>query len=183
MVPELMAYMINILRASQEYEGLAWATYNAAYRRQAAATGYKQWSKVNPSLYTVCFTSKARKATRYDLCLSTAHKTEYSLTMDEDPDVGQRLKAVESAVIAFSGNYLASQQPEVSAHPRCAGYSMIKRFKFRNCKYRHVCRTCQGNHPATDCLSSAKRMEQAQGLGPGPICQDSQFHNRIPDPY
>ena len=64
MVPELMAYMISILRASQEYEGLAWATYDAAYRRQAAATGHKQWSKVNPSLYTICFTSKARKATQ-----------------------------------------------------------------------------------------------------------------------
>ena len=82
MVPELMAYMISILRASQEYESLAWATYDLAYRRQAAATGHKQWSKVNPSLYTVCFTGKARKATRCDLCLSTAHKTsECSLTM------------------------------------------------------------------------------------------------------
>ena len=63
-VPELMAYMISILRASQEYEGLAWATYDAAYRQQAAATGQKQWSKVKPSLCTVCFTGKARKATR-----------------------------------------------------------------------------------------------------------------------
>ena len=62
MVPELMAYMISILQASQEYEGLAWATYEAAYHQQAAATGHKQWSKVNPSLYTVCFTGKARKA-------------------------------------------------------------------------------------------------------------------------
>ena len=106
MVPELMAYMISILRASQEYEGLAWATYDAAYHRQAAATGHKQWSKVNPSLYTVCFTGKARKATRCNLCLSAAYKTpECSLAMDEDPDVGQRLKAVKSAVIAFSGNH------------------------------------------------------------------------------
>ena len=69
-VPELMAYMISILRASQEYDGSAWATYDAAYRRQAAATGHQRWSKINPSLYTVCFTGKARKAIRCDLCLS-----------------------------------------------------------------------------------------------------------------
>ena len=41
-VPELMAYMISILRASQEYDGSAWETYDAAYRRQAAATGVVQ---------------------------------------------------------------------------------------------------------------------------------------------
>ena len=184
MVPELMAYMISILRASQEYESLAWATYDLAYRRQAAATGHKQWSKVNPSLYTVCFTGKARKATRCDLCLSTAHKTsECSLTMDEDPDVGLRLKAVESAVIAFSGNYQGFTATRGIRSPKVCRLFNEKRCKFRNCKYRHVCRTCQGNHPATDCPSSAKRMEQAQGLGPGPIRRDSQFHNRIPDPY
>ena len=41
-IPELMAYMICILRASQEYEGTAWATYDVAFRRQAATTGNKQ---------------------------------------------------------------------------------------------------------------------------------------------
>ena len=75
MVPELMLYMISILRASQEYEGLAWATYDAAYHQQATATGHKQWSKLNSSLYTICFTGIARKASRCDLCLSTTHKT------------------------------------------------------------------------------------------------------------
>ena len=30
LIPELMAYQISILRASQEYEGTVWATYDAA---------------------------------------------------------------------------------------------------------------------------------------------------------
>lgn len=34
-----MAYMVNIIRASQEFEGATWAAYDAAFRRQAAATG------------------------------------------------------------------------------------------------------------------------------------------------
>ena len=37
-VPDMMAYMIQIIRANQEYEGLAWFAYDKAYRRQAAAT-------------------------------------------------------------------------------------------------------------------------------------------------
>ena len=41
-VPELMAYMINIIQASQEFEGSAWVTYDWAFRRQAAATGHRK---------------------------------------------------------------------------------------------------------------------------------------------
>ncbi len=43
-LPELMAYMSNIIRASQDIEGLAWE--RPAFRRQAAVTGNK-----NSSLY------------------------------------------------------------------------------------------------------------------------------------
>ena len=78
-IPELMAYMVSILRASQQYEGLAWTMYDAAYLRQATATGHKEWSKVNPSLYTGCH-----------------------LTVNEDPDLIVRMRPVESAVVAFS---------------------------------------------------------------------------------
>lgn len=54
-VSELMSYTVDILRASQEYKGAAWAAYDAVYRHQTAATGHKDWSKVNPSRYIVCF--------------------------------------------------------------------------------------------------------------------------------
>ena len=44
--------------------------YDEAYRRQAAATGHTEWSKVNPSIFTVCFTEKAKEGKRCDWCLS-----------------------------------------------------------------------------------------------------------------
>lgn len=37
-VPELMAYMVNIIRASQEYEGAAWEAYDTAFCRQRDRT-------------------------------------------------------------------------------------------------------------------------------------------------
>ena len=46
-VPELMSYMINIIRASQEFKNSAWIAHDAAYRRQAASTGHTNWSKIN----------------------------------------------------------------------------------------------------------------------------------------
>ena len=61
LVPDLMAYMISIIKAKQEFEGSAWTVYDDAYRRQAATAGDQwQWSQVNPSLYTICFTGKAK---------------------------------------------------------------------------------------------------------------------------
>ena len=60
-VPQLMAYMIHIIKASQEYEGLAWFMYDEAYRRQAAATVHTEWSKVNPSIFFHVLHIKGKK--------------------------------------------------------------------------------------------------------------------------
>ncbi len=47
-VPELMAYLVTISRVSQDFAGVAWV---AAFRRQAAISGNRKWSQINPSLY------------------------------------------------------------------------------------------------------------------------------------
>ena len=86
LVPELMAYMVGILRASMEYEGTAWTSYDAAFRRQAAGS-----HAVVDSLYTICFTGRAKRMGRCELCLSSAHRhDECPLVADEDPDIGRQ---------------------------------------------------------------------------------------------
>ncbi len=69
-VPELLAYLIFILRASQDFGSVVWVTYDAVFRRQAFISGNRQWSKVNPSLYSICFSGAARTGVRCELCLS-----------------------------------------------------------------------------------------------------------------
>ena len=65
--------------------------YDAAFRRQAAATGQRDWSKINTSLYTICFTGKARRSQRCDICLSAAHMTAECYALgEEDPDASVR---------------------------------------------------------------------------------------------
>lgn len=164
-VPELMAYMINIIKASQEFEGMAWATYDVAYRRQAAATGHKRWSKINPSLYALCFTGKAKMGLRCDYCMSHTHESEACTEAgDEDPGLGKRVKAVESAVLA-----LASQPPkrDFRSQETCRLFNE-KRCKFRYCRFRHVCQTCGGNHPVSDCTPGMKRVGPQPSSGSGP---------------
>ena len=144
-----------------EYEGTAWTTYDAAFRRQVAATGHTQWSQVNLSLYTICFTGRVKRMGRCELCLSSAHRhDECPLVADKDPDIGRRMKAVESAVVAFSAG---GQGPQHQQKAR----EICMLFNDHHCKFQNC--TC------VDCVSlqwSARRRQrggpsQHEGLSGG----------------
>ena len=47
LIPELMAYMYMIVRASQDFGGTSWVNYDTVFQRQAKATGVTAWSRVN----------------------------------------------------------------------------------------------------------------------------------------
>ena len=53
MVLELMAYQATIVKYSHNFEHLAWALYDLAYRRQVAQTKDLCWSCLNQH-YSVC---------------------------------------------------------------------------------------------------------------------------------
>ena len=152
-IPQMMSYLVTIVRASQEFEGSAWALYDDYYRRQAAAAGHWQWSEVNPSLYSMCFTGKAKRMSRCDRCLSVAHKSEDCvLPGDDDPDVARRLKTIESAVVALTQPGGSSDLPRnpVSSSEVCLKFNWNE-CRFRACKYAHRCAGCRGPHPASQC--------------------------------
>jgi len=65
-----MAYMGAIITASQDYAGLTWVRYDATYCRQAAIIGNTQWSVINSTLYTICFTGRATSMPRCKLCFA-----------------------------------------------------------------------------------------------------------------
>ena len=165
-VPELMAYMITILRTSQDFEDPAWITYDLAFRRQAAATNNRQWSRLNPTLYSICTAGKARKVTRCELCLNSDHTTKECASLaDSDPDVGTRVKAIESVILAMSGQTPTgtgnhSRQPR-GLPPICQLFNR-KRCWFRRCKFRHVCMICGGDKPAVECCRKLGQLNKAQ---------------------
>ena len=51
-IPEMLAYMLVIVNASEQYDGLYWRTYDTHFRVNAAATGNRQWSRLDIDLYT-----------------------------------------------------------------------------------------------------------------------------------
>ena len=149
-VPELLAYLIFILRVSQDFGGVAWVTYDAAFRRQAFITGNRLWSKVNPSLYSICFSGVARTGQRCDLCLSLSHPTrECTLVSD---DLTTRLRTLESAVLALSSppSTPAPSASRTRATEVCRNFN-VGRCRMPNCRYHHVCKVCGGPLPAVTC--------------------------------
>ena len=57
---EMLAYMVTIIKASQQYDGLYWRAYDTNYRLTAAASGNRHWSRLDTDLFTRFFTGWAR---------------------------------------------------------------------------------------------------------------------------
>ena len=135
--------------------GVAWVRYDAAFRRQAFITGNRQWSKVNPSLYSICFSGAARTGVRCKLCLSLCHPTcECTLVCDPNPDVSTRLKTLESAVLAFTSHAPLQQGLPLRAKSSdvCRNWNAGK-CHMPQCRFRHACIVCGGPNPAFACFN------------------------------
>ncbi len=151
-VPELMAYLVTISRVSQDFAGVAWVRYDAAFRRQAAISGNRKWSQINPSLYSLSFTGKAQIVTRCDLCFSTSHATgQCALTSDPDPELPTRIKAVEAAVVSLAARRTSLQNDRQLPLTQVCRLWNTGRCRFPKCRYKHECSRCSGDHPSMSC--------------------------------
>ena len=48
---DLSYYKLLIIQTAKKFPGKAWQLYDTAFRKNAAASGLKDWSKMNPDLY------------------------------------------------------------------------------------------------------------------------------------
>ena len=161
-VVELLVYMGNIHKASIKFAGQSWVRYDVTFRTQAAATGYRQWSTINASLYSLCFTGKVAAKPHCEFCFSVAHATQDCPTTADDMDVACGWKMVKSVVAAVSHNP-PDQWPSVpdqrsnAPDPRSDQVCLLfnsGRCMYAKCRRRHVCSSCAGSHPSTACTRS-----------------------------
>ena len=136
----------------QDFGGVAWVTYDSAFRRQAFITGNRQWSRVNPSLYSICFVGAACMGMQCELCLSLSHPTrDCSLVSDPNPDISSCLKTLESAVLAFMSFPQPTRMPSCQkSQDVCISWN-AGHCHMAQCRYHYVCRVCRGPNPALSC--------------------------------
>ena len=71
----MCAYFSIILKAHREYTRGMWSYYDANYRQRAAATRNKDWSVIDTTLFSQCFTGRAKKVQGCATCSSIKHDT------------------------------------------------------------------------------------------------------------
>ena len=72
----LLAYMVTIAKTSVKYSWPSWVVYDQNFRQEAADNGLKDWSKVEPNIYTQCFTNAAVSSEKWcNNCQSIDHSS------------------------------------------------------------------------------------------------------------
>ena len=75
-IPEFMAYQALIVKCSRDYEGIGWVLYDRAFRRQVAVTKDLNWSRLIPTLHSLCLAGRAQRNKFCSACLSDNHAVE-----------------------------------------------------------------------------------------------------------
>ncbi len=146
--PQFLAYLRTIVRASRNFEGTAWASYDACYHRQAANRRSLDWSTVDASLYSQAFTGRARIIPRCIHCLRDSHTSRhcaYAPPTTSDNVAHPPLRAGGQAPPRGQ----SSTPIEVCRLFNKPGGNQCR---FRACKYAHICSKCgKGPHLASEC--------------------------------
>ena len=139
----LQAYLRTIVRASRNFEGPAWVSYDDAYHRQAANNRSLDWAIPDPALYNEALTGRARVIPCCQFCLSDSHSSHDCTFGPEDfrhyPN--RQPASRRGAVRAHTAQIcrLFNQQPGGS---QC---------RFKQCRYAHLCARCDQPHPVSEC--------------------------------
>ena len=146
-LPELLAYGSIIARASRKYRWPAWVVYDQNFRQEAAGNSDQSWTKVEPSLYAQCFTGQeARRENWCRTCQSVDH-----------PSTACPYQSRKRAWSSQNGPGSPPAGSSGRSDDICRKFNRYNgdcRFG-RECRFRHVCSTCQGPHPAAKCKQAA----------------------------
>ena len=161
----LFAYSSLIARCSAKYGWPSWIVYDQNFRQEAAESGNLDWAKVDPSIYTQCFTGATQMSAEgwCRRCQSVDHLTENCPSKPGPSSAGYSAGYANSSrkfPLPLAGRKRSAPQsiPEV-----CKKYNKYDgdcRFG-DNCIFQHKCGNCgEPNHPVTQCQKPKKKLMQ-----------------------
>ena len=183
--PHSFAYLHIITRASRNFEGTAWASYDIVFQRQAANRHSLEWDIVDTEAYNEAFTGRARVIPRCVYYLGdthASHKCGFAPAQAPGP----------APQLMFPHPYLPppARPTRSPAHalpptqgPVTRGLSaeLCRLFNGANanmcrypwCRHTHLCARCRGPHPVSECPGTDRRV-----AGPAPLrCSHSRGHS------
>ena len=138
-IPELIAYMLEIVGQAKRFRGKTWVLYDATFRRQAAASGNCRWSEVNSTLHESCYSGEAPSGLGCELCMSSAHSTRECALRGRDN--GTTSPGPPTAGYNRPGWWQLPPSGEV-----CKSWNE-NRCWYPMCRHTHVCHLC-GKSPS-----------------------------------
>ena len=163
--PQFFAYLRTITKASRTFESAAWATYDMAFRRQAANRGNLDWGTIDTALYNEAFTGRAKTMARCRYCLADTH----SSTDCPNAPAGAVPSTETANPDARSGRRGLGQQ----SRERTGSVDICRLFnapggsrcRFSHCRYAHLCSRCRRPHSLAEC--GERRGTPTLSEGPG----------------
>ena len=164
-VPEFMAYQALIVKCSRDYDGFGWVLYDRAFRRQVVVTKDLNWSKLNPTLHSLCLAGKAKNNKFCTICLSDNHTTEQcpeSWQMFPPMYYPGQVRPLTPypppppfvGLAPFGQGQAPPRPPNHRPVPICKLFNRPEgpRCTFHPyCRFRHVCMVCSGPHARAEC--------------------------------
>ena len=146
---DLTQYKLLIMQTARQFPGPAWQTYYVAFRKDAAASCLADWSKMNLDLYN------------------------FHTRTSGVPQSSSSLPGTQSALpLPSSSSAPNSPSPPVPHSSTSAYYCRswndgACRWTLGQCRFRHVCERCDGNHPLVRCPFRAnKGTQRSRSLTP-----------------
>ena len=173
-VPSMLGYTVDIIRASHQFRWPSWVIYDANYRREAAATGQTDWSKIDPSLYARCFTGWARNTGWCDTCMTLdrdAADCPYNQGGDVNPTGTKRPRRMQGGQLTpfRKSNSQAGNQADAICfkYNKYGGDCMFGSC----CQFKHICSVCAKEglhmeHPKSRCPKGLQESTPSKSMGP-----------------
>ena len=160
MTKQLLAYQIMIIREARRCGGNGWLQYDSFFRQQVAGKVNADWSELNTSLYAVTFLAQSSKGGQScTSCMESDHwQQDCAITYQHPRSPGPEKRPGRQQLEPYSAD---CGKRHISG-TCCFNWNQGE-CRYPQCRYRHACLHCAGDHPMVRCRSLLRGRDGRQG--------------------
>ena len=145
----------QIVRASRQFMGHEWVSYDMSFRRMAANQGSLDWGVPNPGLYNDAYTGAVKSRANCFYCLD-AH------SLEDCPEAPETHPPPASCQPAEQRQGRLTPRQGSNVVEICRQFNGVRGCRFSRSRYAHLCERCHGPHPAIECGDRRQPMGQSR---------------------